>query len=123
MANLTIIIDKSSGVINPPVYGQYSVTVESVTFKSKSLYANSPSITHICLEGLDELTFCNYITQPVLYSIIKGHQIWENNTPVQHYVHIKQPTLLYFSDTNGDLITSNTPIVKLSLQLDQKLSG
>ena len=120
MNDLVLIIDSHTVTLNPPIYGQYLMKVESVLYKSKSDYNKGDKVVHLCVDNSPRLTICNNITQSAIYTLIKGHQVWESSTSVEHFVDIKEPMSLYFTDKNGGRIESNTPIIKMSLKLIKK---
>ena len=120
MSEMIIIIEGESTIINPPSYGQYSIEILNIGYRTKSDYNASSKTIHICLDSLDKLTRCNGINQPALFTILKGYTVWESVRSFKNYVNIKQPTKIYFTDANGKLITNKTPVITLSINLLKK---
>ena len=117
---MIVIINEASTIINPPLYGEYLVEVLNVKYKTKAEYTRSDQTIHICIDALDRITRCAGINQPAIYSIIKGHTVWESIHTMKNHIRIKQPISIYFTNSNGELITHNTPIITFSFTLIEK---
>ena len=117
---MVIILDDGSSIINPPSYGEYLIEILKISYRTESDYNSSKPTIHVCLDSLDKLTRCNGINQPALFTILKGYTVWESVHSFKNYVHIRQPTTIYFTDNTGKLISKNTPIITFSMKLLKK---
>ena len=117
---MIIIVKGASTIINPPSYGQYLIEILNIKYKSKANYNKSEDVIHICFDGLERFTRCDGIVQPAIYTMLKGHTVWESVSGIMVRTHIKQPMTIYFTNSGGQLINDNTPIITFSFKLLEK---
>ena len=122
MDDTYIIINEAKTTWTPPIYGNYIMTVEDITYQPNKSYNESNEIVNICLREVNSTTFINQARHSALYSIIKGEKkLFSSSIPKQSHVTIRQPITFYFSNEIGGVIESDTPIVKVNIRFINRI--